>query len=151
MGVLGNEGTVPREFKPYLLTVSRSSPDVVPVLQQHTIPVHFKLDEWYIAGADDADIAQLEKAGIGFKVIDTEAWSNPYYFISRAKSKTIDTLPDVGKVVFQQDTEALVKIAHHQRLELVRSGFQLTSISEKPLPLVTRKPQKITMAILSKN
>ncbi|UCE19821.1 MAG: M20/M25/M40 family metallo-hydrolase [Gemmatimonadota bacterium] len=137
--ILGSGHTITEGERPDLVSISRNDPSVVSLLKDRGIPVHLVLKEWFLAQAAPADLAQLEKAGIEYKVLDKEAWSDPYYLITRPRGKEIGEIPDVTQVVFKTGTEALVKSPPKQAFELGRFGFHVTRISSKPQPLFTNR------------
>ncbi|UCE17097.1 MAG: M20/M25/M40 family metallo-hydrolase [Gemmatimonadota bacterium] len=128
-------GAVSEGERPFLVKISRSDPSAVTVLRERGIPVHFKLQKWYIASAEKADLERFEAVGMVYDVLDEEAWTQPYYVMNRPGRQELGSLPDVGTVLFQDNMKALVKIGSDEALELARSGFQFTKIFQKALPL----------------
>ncbi|UCE17098.1 MAG: M20/M25/M40 family metallo-hydrolase [Gemmatimonadota bacterium] len=125
-----------QESRPYLVKVSRGDASSVSTLRDRGIPVHFKLEQWYIASAGQDDLERFEQQGIDYGVLDEEAWSQSYYLINRPDRKELGTMPDVGTVVFQDSVKAIVKIDRQGAVDLARSDFQLTRIYQKALPLL---------------
>jgi len=139
LGVLFSSGWGDaEEARPLLIKISRSHPDVVSLLQERNIPVNFKLAEWYIAEARSADIESIESEGIEYEILDREAWTHPYSLISRPQQRPLGEIPGAGQIVYRGETEAIVKMSGDGLLDLARAGFQLTKLSQRPLPLTER-------------
>ena len=127
------------EIRPYLVKVFRTDPAMMPLIRELGIPVNLKLEQWYITEAGETDIQEFDAAGIECEILDEEAWSQPYYLINRPKGEKLGDIPALGKVVFHDEHEALVKIDDEEALELGRYGFLLTRVFQKPLPLLEPK------------
>ena len=128
--------------RPYLVKISRTNPDVISLLRGQNIPVNFKLAEWYIAEANMSNLEQLKEAGMEYEILDREAWSQPYYHIIRPQERPVGDIPDVARVVYRTNFEAIVKIEDTNALELGRAGFQFTRLFQKPLPLKEKRAAK---------
>ena len=121
--------------RPFLVKVSRDNPSPVSVLRELEVPVQYKLENWFIAQAGTEDLERFQAKGIDHTVLDKEAWSHSYYLINRPGRQELGALPDVGTIVFQNTMQAIVKVEADRAFELARSGYQLTKISQKSLPL----------------
>ena len=133
--MVGFGESMAQDTKPYLVKISRTESGVISMLQKQEIPVYFKLNEWYIAGASAANLEQLESAGIECEVIDEEAWSDPYYIVQKKDGTEIGSIPDWGEVMWKIEQDALVKLSQDQTLELAREGFRMTRLFPQSLPL----------------
>lgn len=129
----------PQEAHPYLIKISRADSNVVTVLQERNIPVYLKLKKWYFAGAHAPDFIYLREKGIEYDVIDEEAWSKPYYLITRPRRGELGVIPEVGRILFQEDKEAILKKGSNQFLELVSAGYTLTRLFQRSHPILERK------------
>ena len=134
--------TIAQGARPYLVKISRSDPAVVSVLREQGTPVQYKLEKWFIAQAGTADLQRLAEYGIACDVLDEEAWTQPYYVIHRPGRQELGSLPDIGTRVYQDNMQAIVKIGSDEALELARSGFQLTKIFQKALPLFDEQTER---------
>ncbi|UCE17096.1 MAG: M20/M25/M40 family metallo-hydrolase [Gemmatimonadota bacterium] len=134
--------TIAQSARPFLVKVSRDNPSAVSVLREQGTPVHYKFEKWFIAQAGAADLEQFESHGIEFDVLDETAWTQPYYVLQRPQRKELGVLPDLGRILFQDRIQALVKIESDDALELARAGFQLTKIFQKGLPLFGERSER---------
>ncbi|MFQ6094272.1 MAG: M28 family metallopeptidase, partial [bacterium] len=134
--------TVAQGGSPYLVRFPRADPAVVPILHSRGVPVNLKLERWLIVEAGLADLEPFEGAGIEYEVIDEEAWSEPYYLLTRPQRRELGPVPDLGHIILKTDEEALIKIADEQALELARPGFRLTRLFQRPLPLIEGRAEE---------
>jgi hypothetical protein len=144
MGLSFVAATAAQDARPYLVKISRTDADVASLLREQNIPVNFKLADWYIAEAGESDLERLNAAGIESEILDREAWSQPYYLIHRPARMELGTVPDIGRIVFQDEMKAIVKAGSAQALELSRSGFQVTKIFQKALPLIDGREKEVS-------
>ncbi|UCE17091.1 MAG: M20/M25/M40 family metallo-hydrolase [Gemmatimonadota bacterium] len=118
-----------------LIAVNISDSGAMGTLREMPVSVNYRGYGYLVATVDTDDIERLKKAGIEYEVIDDEAWSEPYFLITRPKAEALGQIPDQGEVLFQTESEAFVKITLEEVLEFGRAGFQLTRIFPKSLPL----------------
>ncbi|UCE17092.1 MAG: M20/M25/M40 family metallo-hydrolase [Gemmatimonadota bacterium] len=131
----GRPHAILQNGKPYLVTIPRTDPAVTSFLQDQKIPVCFQTDAWYFAQAGEADLERFEAAGLAWDIIDDEAWSESYFFITKLRGEDLGEIPHLGNVLFRTEKEALVKAGLRQALEFAEAGFQLTRIFPNALPL----------------
>ena len=135
--LLSFSGTAIGETRPdVLVAVHISDSEAIGLLRELPVSVNYRGYNYLIATVNAHDIERLRSAAIEFEIIDDEAWSQPYFLITRPKGEELGHIPDVGNVVFQTEREACVKIAPDETHELGRAGFQLMRIFSKPLPII---------------
>ena len=133
VGFIESEAQKPR---PYLVKIPRTDRAETSLLQDLGIRVNLKLEEWYIAEVGETDLKDLNAAGVEYDILDETAWSQPYYLVNKPRRAEFGDIPEIGRVVFRDHGEALIKVDDEEALKLGRHGFLLTRIFQKPLPLL---------------
>ena len=86
-----------------LVVVKVIEPKTINRLRSLPLSIHYRGEGYFMAGIGMNDIEHLEDIDVDFEVVDTEAWTEPYYVINRPRANEIGIVPEIGMLVFQND------------------------------------------------
>ncbi len=93
-------------------------------------------DESYLlAGADPAERVALQRAGVDTQVLDAQPEGASYYLVYPRPGKALPRLSEYGRVLYDDGTQALLRISVQDADRLAAAGAQLSALTLDPKPL----------------
>ncbi len=92
--------------------------------------------ETYMLATMNPDLlGTLQQRGVAYEILDTEPFSEPYYFFTRTAHAAGKTLPATGKMLLKESDAVLLKVSEQNAQRLAQQGWQLNRILPRALPL----------------
>jgi photosystem II stability/assembly factor-like uncharacterized protein len=138
----------------YLIRIGHPDQVTIDKMRASQIEIWAKTADFWIAGASKTDVELLEKEGVAFQVLDTEADIGEHYLVRSKPSEEIRSLlPDIqakARILAVDQDVALVKGNPKKIEELASLGFSLRKIHKRPLPFGPETRVQSYPEILSK-
>jgi len=111
------------------------------------VTAYQKFGDLFLAEIDSEKLRQLRAYGLEYEVVDADPWSENYYIVSSLDPAKKEPIPRYGKTIVHEEGFNLLKIDGKQALELQRTGFTVTLIPRKPIPLKHSPPIQLNKQV----
>ncbi|MDZ7269439.1 MAG: M20/M25/M40 family metallo-hydrolase [candidate division KSB1 bacterium] len=116
-------------------------PEEVSRLQGLPLKVCLRTDNFVLATVAVTELPHLQRSGIAHEIVDYEAWSQPYYLLTRHDEHASPPAGAGARVIAANAAEIVVKMSEAEVLRAAQHGWHPVRLSERPLPLVAAGPQ----------
>lgn len=123
-----------------LVRIEHAQNQLKGILHDYQGKICFQTDTFLLATVTREALPEMDVAGIVYQILDNQPWSEPYYLMS-SRGDLNEDITRSARIIFQDESEAIIKLADEQAFELAKQHVQLTRIFDHDLPLVPERPQ----------
>ena len=150
----------------FSLLPARENIEVLAVIEQDSqldlerfesieILIYHQFQHDMLVGLSSSQMIELNNLGIHIRIIDTQPWSENYFFLTRRDDSQIELRSKWGKEIYHTEGVVLVKAKSLPVSEITDAGFQVTHLKNNPYYLENRKvhapPQELNAEFLGIN
>jgi len=110
------------------------------------LSVYHRFNNIIIAEFEKTRLNALQGAGLSFRIIDEEPWTESYYVISKGKRPEQVDLSRYGRILVQTGDIYFLKISDETARTLAEKGYHIAKVFRHTIPLIPKpavgKPSK---------
>jgi hypothetical protein len=113
------------------------------------VQVFHRIGDLFIAEHEESDLRFLQDAGLTYRIIDKEPWTENYYLISESKKFEQVDLSQYGEVLVDGEDFYFMKISDEGARSLAEKGYHIVKVFRDTIPLKYKPmPEEVPKARL---
>jgi hypothetical protein len=126
------------DAQPVLIKLHLEKPADWSKVASSEVIVYQEFEGFVLAELERTKLAELDKLGLTYHVVDEDPWSEEYFLVSPVEGAVGVDVGLYGKILLQDGEWRLIKAPRQRAFELMENGYRLNSVSHKPKPLKYR-------------